>query len=465
MTAPLRILITNNTLQHRAGSELYVRDVATSLLSRGHTPISYSTTLGEVAAELRAATIPVIDDLEALATPPDIIHGQHHLETMTALLRFPEVPAVYFCHGWMPWEETPPRFPRIMRYVAVDHTCRDRLVYENAIPEEQVTVLLNFVDLARFKPRSSLPAHPARALVFSNNAAEETYVGPIKEACRRARIQVDTIGISSGNVVAHPEALVVNYDIVFAKGRAALESLAVGAAVVLCDAAGLGPLVTARELDRLRPLNFGIRALSEPISVDGIERQIALYDSRDAAEVSQRIRATAGRDEAIDRIEALYQDAIKEFRSRADSDARSELLASSRYLRSLGPRLKDQTAAASSWVESRLAAKDSRLAAKESELEATNAQIAARESELEAAKAQLSARDSELEVAEGRAALKESELNITKLKLATMEDQYSRVTTSLGWRALSRYGPLKYRVVLPAYKRFKKLLGLNEDKK
>src|SRR2546430_4332475 len=32
-----------------------------------------------------------------------------------------------FCHGWLPWEETPPHFPRILRYVAVDHTCRDRL--------------------------------------------------------------------------------------------------------------------------------------------------------------------------------------------------------------------------------------------------------------------------------------------------------------------------------------------------
>src|SRR5437660_11738141 len=168
----LRILITNNTLSARAGSELYVRDLATALLALGHTPIAYSTHLGEVARELRAATVPVIDDLNALATPPNLIHGHHHLDTMTALLHFPGVPAISFCHGWLPWEEAPPRFPRILRYVAVDHTCRDRLVLEHAIPENRIRVLLNFVDLERFRPRGPLPERPERALVFSNYADE-----------------------------------------------------------------------------------------------------------------------------------------------------------------------------------------------------------------------------------------------------------------------------------------------------
>jgi hypothetical protein len=45
----LRVLITNNTLAGRGGSELYVRDTATELLKRGHTPIAYSAVLGEVA--------------------------------------------------------------------------------------------------------------------------------------------------------------------------------------------------------------------------------------------------------------------------------------------------------------------------------------------------------------------------------------------------------------------------------
>ena len=172
----MRILITNNTLAARAGSELYVRDLAIGLLDRGHTPIAYSTILGEVAEEIRAATIPVVDRLDSLGAPPDVIHGQHHLDTMTALLHFPGVPAVYFCHGWLPWEELPPRFPRILQYVAVDFTCRDRLVLEEGIPEHRTRVLLNFVDLDRFKPRGPLPLRPRRALILSNSATEQNFL-------------------------------------------------------------------------------------------------------------------------------------------------------------------------------------------------------------------------------------------------------------------------------------------------
>src|SRR6185369_8159532 len=42
----LRVLITNNTAAWRAGTELYVLDLATALLNRGHTPIVFSTHLG-----------------------------------------------------------------------------------------------------------------------------------------------------------------------------------------------------------------------------------------------------------------------------------------------------------------------------------------------------------------------------------------------------------------------------------
>ncbi len=288
----LRILITNNTLATRAGSELYVRDLATALLDRGHSPIAYSTVLGDVAKELRAATVPVVGDLDALGTPPDVIHGQHHVETMTAVLRFPKVPAIYFCHGWTPWEEAPPRFPRILRYVAVDYTCRDRLVFEHGIPEERVRVLLNFVDLERFKPRGCLPAYTKRALIFSNAASEETHVPAIRKACARQGIALDVMGLSWGNPCERPEEALVRYDIVFAKGRAALEALAVGAAVVLCDAAGIGPMVTVDELDRLRSINFGIRALREPVHPAAVTREIARYDPLNAAEVSRLIRAS-----------------------------------------------------------------------------------------------------------------------------------------------------------------------------
>ena len=136
----MRVLITNNTLDWRAGSELYVRDVAVGLLRRGHQPVAFSTRLGAVAEDLRAATVPVVDDPARLAEPPDLIHGHHHLETTVAMLHFPGVPVVSFCHGWLPWEECPPVSPRIRRYVAVDEVCRERLVAEHAVADRKSVV-------------------------------------------------------------------------------------------------------------------------------------------------------------------------------------------------------------------------------------------------------------------------------------------------------------------------------------
>jgi len=308
----LRVLITNMRFAGRTGTETYVRDLALGLRERGHDPVVYSTELGDIAQEIEAAGVPVIDDLNAVDTPPDIIHGNHHLETMTALLRFPGVPAVYVCHSWAAEESAPPRFPRIIRYVAVDDACRERLVLKEGIPKERVQVVLNAVDMKRFTPRGPLPLRPQHALVFSNYASDQTHLRAVRAACARVGVEVDVIGRASGKLCANPETVLKRYDLIFAKARCALEALAVGAAVVLCDASGVGPMVTMRELPRLRRLNFGFRMLGEPAHPDVLAREIARYDPQDAAEVSLWIRANAGLEAATDAFIALYRDILTE---------------------------------------------------------------------------------------------------------------------------------------------------------
>jgi len=186
----LRVLITNRILQTRTGTEVYVRDLAASLLRRGHLPIVYSPHLGEMAAEIRAGTVPVVDDLAQLGAAPDIIHGHHGLETLAALLAFPGVPAVAVCHSWLGWPDAPVHFPRVARYLAVDDTCRDRLVFEHGLPADRVHVRLNAIDLTQFQPRGPLPPRPARALVFGNSAGG-AYLEAIEQACAAQGIAVE----------------------------------------------------------------------------------------------------------------------------------------------------------------------------------------------------------------------------------------------------------------------------------
>ena len=312
MSRPLRVLFTNITLASRTGTELYIKEAALGLLRRGHAPVIYTPDPGAIAGEIRAAGVPVVSDVSRLTVRPDVIHGHHHQQTLVALLRFPGVPAVFFAHDWAAWHDAPPLFPRILRYVAVDGTNRDRLVVENGIPEDKVRVLLNWVDLERFRPRGPLPARPRRALVFSNYATGDTYLPAVQEACRRAGLTLEVAGSGVGRSLAAPETVLGDYDLVFAKARCALEALTVGTAVVLCDYRGLGPLVTSAELDDLRRLNFGLRTLVRPHTPDLLLREIERYDPCDAAEACRRVRETASLEPALDRLVDLYREVTDE---------------------------------------------------------------------------------------------------------------------------------------------------------
>jgi hypothetical protein len=155
----------------------------------------------------------------------------------------------------------------------------------------------------------------------------------VREACNRAGIKLDVIGSGVNASSEQPESLLPNYDLVFAKARCALEALAVGTAVILCDAAGSGPLVTTVDLDRLRRLNFGIRALSERVDADLLVRQIERYDAQDAAEVSQRIRSSSDLGTLVDDLVALYQEVIDETREGIVAERIDENRAVAEYLR------------------------------------------------------------------------------------------------------------------------------------
>jgi hypothetical protein len=331
----MRVLITNNALAARCGTEGYVRDIALDLQKRGHTPLGYSTTLGEVARELQRAGIQVVDDLNQLDVMPDVIHGHAHMETMTAVLHFPGVPAIHFCHSSSVWFDMPIIFPRVLRYVAVDYACRDRLL-NHGIPAEKIRILFNFVDLARFQMRSSpLPPKPRRALLFSNYANEETHLPAVREACLKSNLTLEIVGSGKNTATAEPEKILGEYDLVFAKARCALEALAVGAAVILCDASGVGPMVTVREFERLRPLNFGIRTLTGALDASTIVREIDRYDAQDAAAVSKIVRASAGLETIVDDLVELYFEVIEEYRSANNGSVKEEGRAAAAYLRQL----------------------------------------------------------------------------------------------------------------------------------
>jgi hypothetical protein len=307
----MRVLLTNNTLAEPAGSELYVLDLAVELIRRGHQPMAYSTTLGTVAGMLRAAGVPVVDRLDSLGVPPDIIHGHHHYETQTALLRFPNIPAIYYCHGWTPWQEAPLHSPQIKRYVAVDELCRERLISEGGVVPNDIELLLNFFDDHRFPPRASLPVRPRLALAFGHYFGEGAGLSCIREACSRLGMDLHCAGVESKQTELNPGPRLAGYDVVFAKARSAIEAMAVGTAVILCGYGKLGPMVTMDNFSWLRRFNFGFRTLSNPLDTERVMVELESYDSADAASVSTIARRECAMKPAVDRLLTLYAEVIE----------------------------------------------------------------------------------------------------------------------------------------------------------
>ncbi len=306
----MKILLTNLTLAGRTGTEVVTRDLALGLVRAGHVACVFSPRLGPIAGEISAAGVAVVSRLDEVPFRPDIIHGHHHVETTVALLHFHDVPAIFVCHDRLSWHDTPPPLEAIRRYVAVDRNCLERLLTEAGVQGNRTRLILNAVDLLRFRQRRPLPAKPARALVFSNYAAHGADLQTLRRACEDAGLELTVLGSGVAAQADRPEDVIGNYDLVFAKARCALEALAAGCAVILYDWQGLGPIVTSADVAELRSWNFGMRCLQRRLTTGAVKAEIARYDPLDAARVTRLIRCEASLDKAVADYVNLYKEAL-----------------------------------------------------------------------------------------------------------------------------------------------------------
>jgi hypothetical protein len=298
-------------LVSRNGGELYVAEVSRALAERGHDVTVLVTVDGALADELRRDGIDVMTAARR-TPPPEVIHGQGSIATRAAMTRHPAAPALFVCHHHLLWHERIAPATQVRRYAGPSMLCV-RAMRDVGAPPDRTLLLPNFVDTRRFARRGPLPESPQRALVFSNYAVPGGYLEAVRAACSERGIALDVVGEGIGRTTSEPESLLAGYDVVFAKGRAAIEALAVGCAVVMCDFPGLGPLVSSDGYDRLRAMNFGWEALDRPHDPSLIRAELDRYDPVDAGKVSDRIRRVASLDAYIARLEELYEDMVREY--------------------------------------------------------------------------------------------------------------------------------------------------------
>jgi hypothetical protein len=198
-------------------------------------------------------------------------------------------------------------------------------------------VVLNTVDLTRFAKVRRPPPHPARALFYNSDHGPN---GPltiaIEKAANAAGLTLDCIGHRFGRVLERPERALLDYDIVFAAGKSALDAMACGAAVITVGLTSCGELVGPDNFDRLRRANFSVGVNSVPPSPDGIHAEIGRYTPEGCALVTARVREEADGELMISQMEEIYRKAIAAHAA-STPDHLAEQRAVVRYFRELVP--------------------------------------------------------------------------------------------------------------------------------
>lgn len=315
-----KILITNRILDLLAGTELVVRDLARGIKANGHIPMIYSPILGTVAEGLIAEGFTVVNDLSLLPVKPDIIHGHHHIQTLQALMHFPDVPAIYVCHDVNYHNDLPPLHDQILTYVAVSYATLQRVVNEARIPWQDTKILSNIVDTNLFKLRTSeLPAQPKKALFFSNYTKDWSELSPFQEACQQLGISFDAVGGGLGKLCYNPETILGDYDIVFAVGKCAVEAMAVGCAVIPAyPGTAIGEMVSLRNVRGSRRRNFA-QCMRYAAETPRIVAEINKYDPAKVLKVTQFIRKYSSLEYGVENYLKLYDKTIKKWEAKKDT--------------------------------------------------------------------------------------------------------------------------------------------------
>jgi hypothetical protein len=280
--------------------------LADGLRRAGHRPMLYAPLLGPQAQRMRGRGHILFDRLDAMPERPDVLHLQHLTPALAAMAALPDVPAVYSCHSPIFDVELPRPHAQLRRWIAASDLSASRCI-AHGVPAQRLSVILNAVDMLRFRPRGPLPARPGRALLLTKTPG---LLSMVRAECEAAGLALDALGPGVGHVSDRLETELPNYDLVIATGRMALEAAVVGCAVIVGDATGFaGPLRSA-DLDAWRRLNLGARLYTRPMTPEGLRAAIAAYDAEDAAKVSARLRATASAEDYAAAHLAVYEAAI-----------------------------------------------------------------------------------------------------------------------------------------------------------
>lgn len=310
----MRVVVVNQRLAKRTGTELATWEVGRALARRGHSVTVMAPILGPLAEEIAEEGMVSVSPLNSIRDRPDVIHLNHLTPIADVTAKFPGVPILLQWHTFVPVNLRIPHAD-ISVVCGVTPTINNEIALSTGrMPD---AVLGNYVDLSQFTPRTTrLPDAPKKWLLVGQQRGSRRYVWNVLRAAMARQARLSFVGPRFFKRIANLPAYAAEFDLVIASGRCALESLAAGASVIVGDTKGLGDIVTMENVEMYRIGNFSCGTFGGPMSYRGLLTAVDRYDPEVASMAAKWIRDQAAIKHGAARFEQLYQLAIDRAKQR-----------------------------------------------------------------------------------------------------------------------------------------------------
>lgn len=317
----MKIVLAAHRLRGRAGSELYVTELARAFAERGAVVALATMELGAFASEFEAQTgIKVHGPLnmaDIVRFGPDIVHT-HHISMFHLLGElFPGAPRVHGILGAIPnLEQAPMSIAEASRVFVVSERLRD-LVLARAPQLTRVEIIRNWFDerdLVPVEPRTTPDDRAHNILVVSNRASKDRDAA-LDALAAEGFVRVTKVG--GARSVPITGRFLKEFDCVVTIGRTVLLAAAVGVPSIVADEDMSDGLLTHDVVDRLATKNFTGREFRHAITPDHLRGEILRSKQIDRIALARKIRAEFGLASRAQQFLSIYDDVLGEWRAGA----------------------------------------------------------------------------------------------------------------------------------------------------
>ena len=313
-----RILLANHSLSLAAGTEHWVRDIASFLHRRGVPILVYSNRLGTVADQIATSGVRVTSSIEEVRQfAPQIVH-LHHARQMRPLvesLQGGDQKIINMLHGVLPRLEVP-QLSGVDQYLSVSIATKAHVCLLSGRSWEGVGIIPNFFDERRFVADGTTSKHK-RALLFAR-IAERNQVSELQRLLHELGYELDWRGSQDGTTFREPEEELKRYDLVFASGRSAIEALACRGRVIVWQDGMIGPAVTPANLWSCVLGNFALFSSLVPsqseddhAAAEWLSQQLSLLGDEQAAAITHEVRTHLSLTNIGNLLLAVYDETLR----------------------------------------------------------------------------------------------------------------------------------------------------------